>query len=126
MKRNFRTNFDPATRVFSKHYFGTLQPDDISKSWYIVMKAEEFPRGTKKFLISYEEADIDFSLDHLPTIMGFYSRYDDVFSGCYFAVVATKPNIVVFPVLAKLKGLNFEVQVFSTNEAAMKWLMAIT
>jgi len=117
--------FDTTKQIFYKKYAGIITLDFLFKSWRNIIENNEIKAGTKRFLVDYIEAKIQFEAKKALDIGAFYMNYPAIFEDSKVALVMQKPEHVVFPMMMMEQQLiNFEIQVFYTVEAAKAWLIS--
>jgi hypothetical protein len=106
------------------HIDGETSIDELTGTARAILSNPELPRNLRVM----ELANAEIERIHLPEIKELIQGYMDVilskFASIRHAVVTNNPTVVAYVTLAKrnLSSGFFSMEVFSTEEAAKKWL----
>lgn len=122
MEASITTDFDIVRKIFIKVYVGKISLDFIIQTWNDNISGGIIPKETKRFIIDYSEATIDFSKELIGELADFYKSHNDLFGQSKMAMIMVTPDQVVFPYLLEMQGIDFEIKTFFTRKAATDWL----
>lgn len=123
MEDRFSFRFDPDTGIFYKTHFGKTKLDDIVSSWHHAFSENLIPKEVNGFILDYRQASFDLPDQSYLGIPSFYREHLDVFGGLRIAIITTNPEDVVFPYLIAERDEGYESRPFSTEEAAIFWVL---
>ncbi len=123
MKKNYTFYFDPDTRIMYKYYYGEISFDDIESSWDEAINKNIIPGETSGFILDYQKASVNIPVKLYNQIPEYYKQHLDIFGGKRIAVLTTNPKDIVIPILVETESQGFESKPFSTEEAAIKWIL---
>lgn len=123
MRPELKYNYDAATGIFYKYYYGTITLRDIITSWEESIKNKTIPKETKGFLLDYRNANLEMDIEENLKIAEFYKNHLDIFGNLRIAVVTVNPRDVVIPILVKAHDEGYLSRPFSTVEAALTWVL---
>lgn len=122
MEASIKTDFDVVRKIFTKVYYGKISLDFIIQTWNELISGDIIPAETKRFIIDYSEASIDFPTELISKLAEFYKSHNSTFMRSKIAMMMVSPDQVVFPYLLEMQGMDFEIRTFSTRKAAIDWL----
>ena len=108
--------------IFCKYYSGLVSIDDVYLSWNELIESGTIPEGTRRFLVSYRDAELNFGISEATGIADYYRRHGKIFDRSKIAMVMVTPSQVVFPILVKQEIANLLVQTFFEESTALRWL----
>jgi len=123
MEQKIEHHYDPENQIFHKNYHGEISLEDVINSWEELIR-EKIPENTKRFIVSYKEAKILYQPRDAVFIANFYKRHDEIFAGSKIAAIMVTPDQAVFTHLLQLENVNFKIESFYTQEAAVRWVMS--
>jgi hypothetical protein len=119
----YRYMFDATTGVLFKYYYGPISVEDIKSSWIETFEKNLIPAGTKGFILDYRKAKMAITPDEHIEIARFYKENLLFFGQYRFAILTNNPKDIVIPMLVHEKDEGYESQPFSTEEAAVDWVL---
>jgi len=115
--------FNPENRIMYKYYSGSIRIEDIIDSWNQAINNNIIPKETKGFILDYRKATFELDILDYEKIPEYYYQHLDVFGGSKIAILTINPQDIVIPLLVKEKDLGYTSRPFSTEEAAIKWIL---
>ncbi len=122
MESSIATDFDVVRKIFTKVYYGRVSLDFIIQTGNDTINGGIIPKETKRFIIDYSEASLDFPTELIGKLADFYKSHNDIFGQSKIAMIMVSPDQVVFPYLLEMQGMDFEIKTFFTLKAAIDWL----
>ena len=114
MMDNCRYEFDKATGILFKYYYGKITIDDIADSWNKAIKEGLIPPETKGFILDYRKAAFDFDISEYEKIPEYYRQHLNIFGGTKIAIITENPKDIVVPVLVNRKDSGYVSVPFTT------------
>jgi hypothetical protein len=114
--------YDPKKRIFYKYYIGSIEIEDLTSSWEELIHKDSIPINTKKYLLNYSQATLQFHPKNFKELVEFFLKNESFFSHSKIAMIVNTPAQTVFPQLLNLENISFHVQAFCLVELAEKWL----
>ena len=122
MEASIKTDFDVVGKIFTKAYYGKISLDFIIQTWNELISGDIIPAETKRFIIDYSEASINFPTELISNLADFYRSRNSTFGRSKIATIMVSPDQIVYPYLLEMQGVDFEIRTFSTRKAAIDWL----
>ena len=112
-------------RIISYKHSGRIGKNDIRYAWEKISNLPEFTEKGYNLLTDYRKGIFNFSLHDIDSIKIFLEEIKVNLYGKKNAVIVDKPKECAFSMLIgmnKTQEMNFHVELFSTEEAALKFL----
>lgn len=106
-------------------HVGTIKRSEIGAVWDQLLQTPEFTDQGFNLLSDYSEGKFDFTIEDLDPIDEFLSAIKHILKGKKNAVVVNNPNDTIISLMFESKtarDIGFRVKVFSTLEAAYRFL----
>jgi hypothetical protein len=123
---SFTITLDKDHKIIKYKSTGVLDKSNMGKAWGEIVKMREFYELGYNTLSNYCDAEFKFSLDETNLLDEYIYTIRKLLKGKKGAVVVDVPVYTAISVLVidKFKDLtDFEIKIFSTEEAAIKWLL---
>lgn len=114
--------YDPATKIFYKHYFGEIYLEDVLSSWEHILNKNKIPKNTKKFILDYRKGTLIATPEAAGHIADMYENHETIFGGARVAMIMDRPDQVIFPLLVNMEQSIVEFKPFFSLESAIGWL----
>ena len=105
---------------------GVIERKEIGEVWSQLLKTAEFTEKKYNLLSDYRGATFNFSVSDLDVIENFLESLKNILTGKKNAVIVEAPHETVISILFENKmsrKINFHVKTFSTEEAAIYYLL---
>lgn len=116
---------DHNLKLIKYKHSGIVKAEDIGEAWNNFLILDEFTKLRYNLLSDYSDGIFQIDLDKLPEIIDFMRAIEDIVRGKKQALVVSEPYSVAASMLFEKEvneQVGFNVKVFSTKEAALKWL----
>ena len=116
---------DHANRLIRYRHWGDIVPDDIGKVWEVLLEDEYFTKNKYNLLSDYSEGKFVASSKDVGEIIEILTSHKEFLTGKKQAMILDSPLNMALSVLFERrvrKKVGFIVKVFSTEEAAFKWI----
>lgn len=123
MENIFKYFFNEETKIFYKYYLGNIAFDDIQNSWNHIISNNLIPDDTIGFILDYRDATLQMESREHQKITDFYYANIETFKGKRIAIITEDPKDIVIPMLVRLKDRGYSSQPFSTEKAALSWII---
>lgn len=124
MSTIFKYRFDSELNILYKNYFGLISIEDIFVSWEHAFNNNVIPEETKGVILDFRKANFDFKVDRFVDIASFYKKHIRIFKGMRIASISVEPSDVVIPMMVKTRDEGYSSEPFSTEEAAINWILS--
>lgn len=122
----YAISLDHDNKIIRYKHVGKLKMQDIGMAWDDFLKMEEFTQGGYHLFSDYREAVFDMEMDEVHDIVNILDSMGPVLNGKKQAIVIEDPystaGSILFEQISQ-KKLAFMIKIFSTEPAAMKWLL---
>jgi hypothetical protein len=122
MEEKFKYEFDEATGILYKYYYGPITIEDIYSSWDYAIEKNLIPKATKGFILDYRNGNLDISIKENYKIAEYYKAHLDIFGGLKIAIITQTVKDLTIPLLVELRDDGYVSKPFYTLEAAIKWV----
>jgi hypothetical protein len=116
---------DEKLKVIKHKLIGVLDKSNMGKAWKDIAQMKEFLELGYNVLSDYREAEFNFKMEETTFLDQYIIESKELLIGKKGAVIVSKPLYTAISVLIseKFKKVpNYEVKIFSTEEAAVEWL----
>lgn len=121
----YTISIDHKLKMIRYTHSGRIKPEDIGEAWGELLALNEFTQLKYNLLSDYRNGSFQIALDFLPELMGFMRSIESVVRGKKQAIIVEDPYSVAGSMLFEnevQKEIGFNVQVFSTEVSALRWL----
>lgn len=120
---SYEFHFDPETKIFYKKHFGNIAKEEIFKSWDHAIENDLIPKDTVGFIIDFRKAHYALKMTDVKSMPSYFNSHPEVFGGKKMAVIVSSPKEIVVPILIQYTQKKYYLKPFSTEEAALKWIL---
>lgn len=116
---------DKGYKFIKQTYYGDIHSNEIGTAWKEILKIPEFSNGDYNLFSDYRKSTYLFDLDDLDVIWKFFYSIKDIVKGKKEAVLNIIPQNVAISMIFEYQiyqEIGFNVKVFSTEEAALRWI----
>lgn len=116
---------DKRLRIIHYTHSGLISTEDIGQAWQELLKLKEFTELKYNLLTDYRNAKPNISTKSINTISEFLLTLKLILKEKKQAIIVTGPLETAMSMIFSSnanKKIGFIVEVFSTSEAATKWL----
>lgn len=122
----YTISLDHTNKIIRYKHAGKLKMQDIGMVWDDFLKMEEFTQGGYNLLSDYREAVFDMDMDEVYEIVHILDSMGSLLDGKKQAILVHDPystaGSILFEEISE-KELAFVIKIFSTETAALKWLL---
>lgn len=112
--------------IISYKHNGSISLEELRSAWMELLDMEEFSKREYHILADYRGGDFEFEMLETEVIFDFLINIRDLLAGKKEAVIVDNPKNTVLSLLLQNKidkDIDFKVKLFSTPEAAERWLL---
>jgi hypothetical protein len=116
---------DKKLKTINYTHSGSISTEDIGLAWQELLELKEFTELKYNLLTDYRNAEPNIPTKTIKHICKFLLRLELILKGKKQAIIVNEPLGTAMSMIfgnEANKKLGFIVEVFSTNEAAIKWL----
>ncbi len=116
---------DKKLKIIKHKLIGDLDKSNMGKAWEEIAKMKEFDELGYNVLSDYRDANFKFKIEETEFLDDFIAGVKEIMNGKKGAVIVSVPLNTAISVLIteKFKKVpNYEIKIFSTEEAAIEWL----
>lgn len=113
------------SRLIIYRHTGDIPETELDTAWEQLMRMDEFTTQKYDLLSDYRFSSFTFSVDKVYEILEFFKQNRRIVDGKKHAIVVNAPFATAGSQLLEhdaRKVSGFDINVFSTVEAAMNWL----
>ncbi len=122
----YNISIDHELRIIRYKHSGIIHAEDIEDAWSDFLKIQDFTQNKYELLSDYRNGKFQMKLSDLSGVIGFMHEIENIVKGKKQALIVDNPYSVATSILFKnkvYKEIGFNVKVFSTEPAALKWLI---
>lgn len=117
---------DHKLKIIRYKHVGNLSFEDIGSAWKEFLSLKEFTKSNYNLLSDYSEAVFDMDLDQVDHIINYLVGIKEIIRNKKQSIIINHPYSTAGTVLFKevaIKETGFLVEIFSTEKAALEWLL---
>ena len=121
----YSIEIDHKLRLIRYKHPGKIRSEDIQDAWFEFLKMPEFTQNKYRLLSDYRGGKFQIQLNQLAEIIEFMRSIEDIVREKKQAIISDDPYSVAGSTLFKkrvYKETGFDIKVFTTETAALKWL----
>lgn len=122
----YTISIDHELRIIRYRHSGIIHAEDIEDAWSDFLKTQDFTQNKYELLSDYRNGEFQMKLNDLSGVIDFMREIENIVKGKKQALIVDNPYSVATSILFKnkvYKEIGFNVKVFSTEPAALKWLI---
>ena len=122
----YSITIDNKLKIIRYEHRGTLIAEEIGEVWEQLLCMKEFTELKYNLFSDYRKAKFDIGTEFLPVLIDFMHNIKDIVNGKKQCLIVDEPFTTAAAILFENevnKKVGFNVKVFSTEEAAMQWLI---
>ncbi len=119
----YKFELNSELNILYKNYYGPISIENIFSSWEYAFNNEVIPNDVKGFILDFRKSSFDFKTERFIEIVDFYKRNIEIYGGKKVALISTNPSDLVIPILFNSKDKGYSSKSFSTQEAALDWIL---
>ena len=122
----YTISIDHELRIIRYRHSGIIHAEDIEDAWGEFLNMPDFTQKEYKLLSDYRDGKFQMKLSDLSGVIGFMREIENIVKGKKQALIVDNPYSVATSILFKnkvYKEIGFIVKAFSTEPAALKWLI---
>tara|TARA_R110001583_G_scaffold12056_4_gene53757 strand:+ start:12749 stop:13123 length:375 start_codon:yes stop_codon:yes gene_type:complete len=123
MSNFYKFELNSELNILYKNYYGSISIENIFSSWEHAFSNDVIPSDIKGFILDFRESTFDFKTERFIEIVDFYKRNIEFYRGKKVALISTNPSDLVVPILFNSKDKGYSSKSFSTQEAALDWIL---
>jgi hypothetical protein len=123
---NYSIIVDDDLKIIRYTHTGNIATGDIGKAWEVLLGLAEFTRMKYNLLSDYRSAVSFLEVADVHLICDFLLSLESILRNKKQALIVDEPLSTALSILFKgeaNKKIGFKVEVFSTEEAALEWIM---
>jgi SpoIIAA-like len=123
---NYEITIDYKSKIIRYKHSGIINASDIEQAWRELLNIKEFTQDKYNLLSDYRDGKIEIPVTSLPDIITFMQAIKEIVKGKKQSIIVSDPASTAASILFEngvYKKVGFLVKVFSTEEAAIKWLV---
>lgn len=122
---SYTIRLDHDLKIIRYKHIGTISSEDISYAWEEFLNMKEFTEQQYNLFSDYRDATINIPLSFLEELLSYMNKIKHIVKGKKQCLIVSDPQStaasLIFENEANTK-IGFIVQVFSTEDAGIKWL----
>ncbi len=121
----YSIKIDKEQKIILYKVYGEIKKQDVGIAWKKVFDLPEFSRMGYDILADYSEANFKFSISDTKVLDSVLNTSSSIVPGKKIAAIVNEPYITAITMIVQEMfhaDLRYITKIFSTKEAAMKWL----
>ena len=121
----YSISIDHELRLIRYKHSGLINAEDFYKTWQKFLTIPEFTVLKYNLLSDYGNGKLKIPIEYLSVIIDFMQTIEEIVRGKKQALIVSEPYSVAISMLFAYKAnakAGFNVQVFTTEKAALEWL----
>lgn len=121
----YSINIDHELKLIKYKHSGLIYSEDIEKAWNMFLTFPEFTNLKYNLFSDYRDGKFQIPRQDLSNIIHFMEKIENIVRGKKQALIVDEPYSVAASILfenAVNEKVGFNVQIFNTENAALKWL----
>jgi len=122
----YSINIDHELRIIKYKQSGSISMEDIENTWMEFKNMQEFTQLKYNLLLDFRGGKFQIPIERLTEIIAFMRKIENIVRGKKQALIVDDPYSAAASMLFKIdvyKEVGFDVQLFSTETAALDWLL---
>jgi hypothetical protein len=122
---SFVIQVDHNNKIIRYNHTGNIVKEDIGKAWEVLLQKEEFTQLKYNLLTNYAKANSNIDIEDINLICEHLVSLEPILRDKKQAFIMDDPTGTAISILFQsevYKKIGFIVKVFSTENAAVKWL----
>ncbi len=109
--------------ILIRDFVGEVSVNEIIESWDYIIANKLIKDSTKGIINNLTACDLCMDMDGFKTLMA-YLKKQEYLKGVRLAVICNDPKTIVFPALGESKEPELSIKPFSTEDAALNWVLS--
>lgn len=122
MSINYENHKNYPNYILVRNFTGKINVQEIIKSWDYLLENQLITPQIRGVINNLMCCELEMSMDSFSILTDYLKTKDDL-RRLKLAVVCDNPEIIVFPLLGELKQTVLNIKPFSTEAAAVKWIV---
>ncbi len=110
-------------KIFVRDFYEKVDVKQIIDSWKILLEQNMITDKTVGVLNNFIQCKLEMNMDSFHTLTSFLSGNERL-RKLKQAVVCDDPKTIVFPTLAEEQEKKLKIKLFTTEDAALLWLLS--
>ncbi len=123
---SFTISLDHDNKLVRYRHSGNLKMEDIGMAWDNFLNMKEFVHEKYNLLSDYRDAVFDMDIDEAYKIISILDSMGSTLDDKKQSIIVKDPystaGSILFEQLSR-QQLNFKIKIFSTEKAALEWLL---
>lgn len=122
---NYNLEINHEIKLIWITYSGVVEKQDLAEVWRHLLSLKEFTSLKYNLLSDYRNSKFDISVDDTDGMWQFLESIKSILNGKKECAILNNPYDTAISMLFQiktLKKLGYSVKLFSTEEAALKWI----
>lgn len=115
-------SYSKDSKILIRTFTGKVGFRDVLKNWEELVREKRLDPPLIGVLNDFTSAKLEMDRNNLEVLMNYFKNNARVFGRIKLAVVMTRPENIVLPIIASQHFPQFQIRAFSTFEAAEIWL----
>lgn len=110
--------------IYVRDFLGKVDIPEIIRSWEFLLNNNLITPDTKGIINNLSECQLDMNLNSFQSLME-YLKSRNQFNKLKLAVICNDPRTIVFPTLGELQEKSLKIKPFTSEIAAVEWIMGL-
>ncbi|MFZ5942410.1 MAG: hypothetical protein ACOYXB_17720 [Bacteroidota bacterium] len=109
--------------ILIRDFTGKVDVDQIIASWEYLMENRMLGENIRGVINNLSTCELEMNMESFKKLIAYLGTHQE-FSRIKLAVITANPKVVVFPALGENIRKNLSIRPFSTEEAAVFWIVS--
>lgn len=122
MAISYRNHNVYPNNIYIRDFEGKVDVQEIIDSWEFLLNSNLIKPDTKGIINNLIHCELDMNMDSFKTLMAYLNQHQEL-KNIKLAVLSVDPKIIVFPTLGETTQRDLKIRPFTTEEAAVIWII---
>lgn len=108
--------------IYIREFRGRVGLEEIINSWEFLINNNLLNHSIKGVINDLADCRLDMNMDSFQVLIGYLKAHDQ-FTKIKLAVICDDPHIIVFPTLGEVREKSLKIKPFTSEEAAVEWII---
>jgi hypothetical protein len=108
--------------ILIRNFTGEVDVDEIMNSWDFLLENKLITNETKGVINNLTECELKMNIHGFDILMDYLKKHGDL-KRLKLAVICDDPGTIVFPMLGESDERELKIKPFSTEKAAVNWII---
>ncbi|MGE0076587.1 MAG: hypothetical protein AB7S48_01880 [Bacteroidales bacterium] len=108
--------------ILIREFTGKVDVHEIIKSWDYLLNNQLITPKTKGVINNLGNCELNMSMEDFAALMDYLKSHPNL-KRLKLAVICDNPKIIIFPIMGEFKQKDLTIKPFTTEKAAVSWIV---